>query len=120
LVLCQPQVRRDGLDRLAQAHVVGQARPDLETEGAAQPRRAVALVLTQGGVQPSGRLEREEPRRQPQLFDGARLGVADHVRAAGRVPDEPGRPAGDGHGGFAGGDLARTAAHRPRRCRPAR
>jgi hypothetical protein len=69
---CSQQQQRDHLDRLAEAHVVGEATTEAEPREQPQPGDAVALVGPQGAVQGRARVGLGAAARALQLGQHAR------------------------------------------------
>ena len=77
------QVQGDQGDRLAQAHVVGQAGAEAERGEVGEPGQAVALVVAQVGVQPGRRLDGVAGGGGQQLLAHPEQAGADDDRGVG-------------------------------------
>ena len=118
LALGAVEGERDQRDRLAETHVVGQARAEAERGQLVEPGQALALVVAQAGGKPGGHLDRRPVDRGQELVaDLQQRGADDHLAGVGvgaldlRHAGERGRDRLGGRG-RADQSLARLARQR--------
>ncbi len=86
-VLEPVQVQGDQRDRLAEAHVVGQAGPETEAGEVGEPGQAVPLVVAEVRAEPGRRGQRVAGRGREQPFADRQQAGADHdLLGGGLVP----------------------------------